>query len=225
MTVSLDFLPALTVFDFDGVIIDSAPLKAAAFAELFNDYPEHRETINDFHRRNSGISRFRQFDHIYRSILRLPLTPEEAERRSRRFSDIVLPKLMQTSTLAGSLEFILRVRSAGVPTYILSGTPHAELLHVVESIGIRALFDDVFGSPPDKVTQLKAFTDSWDVSPESILFIGDARSDEADASVAGVTFIGVAAQHNGFTQGTRVVSSLAEITLPIGLDPVANSHL
>jgi beta-phosphoglucomutase-like phosphatase (HAD superfamily) len=45
------------VFDFDGVILESADIKTNAFRALFASYPEHVDQIVDFHLRNAGVSR------------------------------------------------------------------------------------------------------------------------------------------------------------------------
>ena len=43
------------IFDFDGVILESADIKTQAFIELFADNPDHREAILRQHHDNVGI--------------------------------------------------------------------------------------------------------------------------------------------------------------------------
>ena len=51
--VKLDAL----LFDFDGVILESADIKTDAFRELFADQPAHVEEIVALHQRYGGVSR------------------------------------------------------------------------------------------------------------------------------------------------------------------------
>ena len=64
------------IFDFDGVIIESADIKTEAFRALFENYPEHVEAIAGFHIENGGMSRFDKFRHIYKNIINEELNEE-----------------------------------------------------------------------------------------------------------------------------------------------------
>ncbi len=65
------------ILDFDGVIVESLPLKAAAFKKVFSFAPEHLDEIIAFHLENGGMSRYDKFRYIYANILGEPLTPSE----------------------------------------------------------------------------------------------------------------------------------------------------
>src|SRR5688500_11624263 len=73
-------VPSAVIFDFDGVILESANIKTEAFLTLFADHTEHREAIRGYHVRNVGISRFRKFEWIYSELLKTPLCEAESIR-------------------------------------------------------------------------------------------------------------------------------------------------
>ncbi|MDN5339305.1 MAG: hypothetical protein PWQ30_414, partial [Euryarchaeota archaeon] len=54
------------ILDFDGVVVESLPLKTAAFRKIFSfTSPEHLDEIIAFHLENGGMSRYDKFRHIY----------------------------------------------------------------------------------------------------------------------------------------------------------------
>ena len=57
------------VFDFDGVLAESANLKTRAFSDLFKG--EDEETVRQivaYHLKNAGVSRFEKFKIIYMAL-------------------------------------------------------------------------------------------------------------------------------------------------------------
>ncbi|HXW99392.1 MAG TPA: HAD family hydrolase, partial [Methanomicrobiales archaeon] len=65
------------ILDFDGVVLESVGVKTAAFRTLFSFVPAHVDKIVEYHRRNTGVSRFDKFRYIYREILKDPLSEEQ----------------------------------------------------------------------------------------------------------------------------------------------------
>ena len=64
------------ILDFDGVIVESIPLKTVAFRKIFSFAPpEHLDEIIAFHLENGGMSRYDKFRHIYANILPNPSPP------------------------------------------------------------------------------------------------------------------------------------------------------
>ncbi|MCK8519384.1 HAD family hydrolase [Methanoculleus sp. 7T] len=63
------------ILDFDGVIVESIPLKTVAFRKIFSFAPEHLDEIIAFHLENGGMSRYDKFRYIYANILNEDLPP------------------------------------------------------------------------------------------------------------------------------------------------------
>ena len=81
------------IFDFDGVIVESAEIKTKAFKELFTDYPQKIEEIVQYHLANGGISRYVKFRYIYEQILGQKLSEDTEIKLGKDFSKIVLQKI------------------------------------------------------------------------------------------------------------------------------------
>jgi beta-phosphoglucomutase len=72
---------ATLILDFDGVIVESIPLKTVAFSKIFSFAPpKHLDEIIAFHLENGGMSRYDKFRHIYANILHE--APHPRDRRS-----------------------------------------------------------------------------------------------------------------------------------------------
>lgn len=177
------------VFDFDGVILESAGIKTKAFGRLFAGvYPDKAEEIMAYHIHNAGISRYVKFEHIYAHILRKPLDPEEKERLGRNFSDIVFDEILSTPFVAGAREFL----EGGMNDFLLfiaSGTPEEELHRILGLRSIAHLFCEAHGSPKNKREIVLDILNRYALSKEEVVFVGDAESDLKASGEAGVAFI------------------------------------
>ena len=53
-------------WDFDGVIIDSMPIREFGFRRIFKDFNKEKvELLTDFHRENGGLSRFFKIRYFF----------------------------------------------------------------------------------------------------------------------------------------------------------------
>ena len=69
------------VFDFDGVILESADCKTDAFVELYEPHgPDVVAKVRAHHLANLGISRFKKFAWIAEHVLHVPHTEEDGKR-------------------------------------------------------------------------------------------------------------------------------------------------
>ncbi|HIO70318.1 MAG TPA: HAD family hydrolase, partial [Campylobacterales bacterium] len=58
------------IFDFDGVILDSMPIREFGFRQIFKDFPKDRvEKLIEFHRKNGGWSRFIKIRYFFENIM------------------------------------------------------------------------------------------------------------------------------------------------------------
>jgi beta-phosphoglucomutase-like phosphatase (HAD superfamily) len=58
------------IWDFDGVIIDSMPIRGQGFEEIFKDFAAvHVEELMRYHRANGGLSRFVKIRYFFEVIL------------------------------------------------------------------------------------------------------------------------------------------------------------
>ena len=178
-----------TIFDFDGVILESAGIKTKAFGRLFaGDYPDKVEEILAYHIHNAGISRYVKFDYIYTHILKKPLATEKKEELGKNFSDIVFDEILNTPFVAGALELLEGSRNDFL-FFIASGTPEEELHHILSLRRIAHLFCEAHGSPKKKREIILDILHRYALHKEEVVFVGDAESDLKASEEAGVAFI------------------------------------
>jgi beta-phosphoglucomutase len=177
------------ILDFDGVIVESIPLKTVAFQKIFSFAPpEHLDEIIAFHLENGGMSRYDKFRHIYANILHEPLTPEQEERLADEYVRLIFDAMLTVPYVQGA-EDLLRT------------APGAPALHRLRDPGGRDARDRPPPGPhkvlrPDlrlaedegRVYQGDPRRDRRVAHPKA-LFVGDAPNDWQAACETGVRFV------------------------------------
>ena len=181
-------VPKAVIFDFDGVILESAEIKTEAFLELFAGYPAQHDAILRHHIENLGISRYRKFEWIYRELLDEPLDEDLSRSLGERFSVIVLEKILACSFVPGAIE-LLEILAPRIPLFVASGTPQEELETVVAARGIGGFFREIWGTPLSKIEIIKSIMTRYSLSAPDVVFIGDGISDYRAAKETGVSFL------------------------------------
>lgn len=184
------------VFDFDGVILDSAIIKRQAFADLYADYPAHDyQAIVAYLSRRGGQPREVKFHHIEEHILGRSVNNQGIQTLCDRFKENVEQKLMMAPTIPGAIEF-LRHWHMSRSLFLLSATPQYELDDIVQSRGLATYFKAVIGAPPDKSTGLRNLLARHHFDAQRAIMIGDSYNDYRAARSNGTLFIGVMADCN-----------------------------
>lgn len=181
--------PRVIIFDFDGVVLESADIKTRAFALLFKEHEEHVDSIVDLHLSLAGVSRYEKFRLIYRDILDRPLDDAEMERLGEEFSRIALEEVLACDFVPGARQFLQR-RHRTQALYVASGTPEEELRHIVRERGLERFFTGVYGTPAVKAEIARRILEETGAERHEAVFIGDATTDLEGAREAGVHFIG-----------------------------------
>ncbi len=184
---------SVLVFDFDGVILDSAILKRQAFADLYDDEPEkNRRAVVAYLNRRGGQPREVKFRHIEGQILGRDAGESRIQELCRRFKAHVEQRLLEAPAIPGALEFLERWRGH-LPLYLLSATPEPELKTITARRRLDRYFVEVIGAPPDKVNGLRNLLARRGHVPADTVMIGDSYNDYRAARSNGTAFIGVTA--------------------------------
>jgi phosphoglycolate phosphatase-like HAD superfamily hydrolase len=180
---------AAIVFDFDGVIVESADVKTDAFVELFAAHgPAVQDQVKAHHLANMGISRFVKFAWIYENVLRQPLAEADSALLGEKFSALALDKVLAAPFVPGA-ESALAALAPRFPLFVASGTPQGELDLIVDRRGLRERFREVHGTPREKPAILADLMLRHKLSPDQVLFVGDGLSDYKAAAATGVGFL------------------------------------
>lgn len=181
--------PNAVVFDFDGVIIESVELKSRAFTTLFSDRPDLHAAIRAHHERHLGISRQEKIRWILERLLGREPDARTIDELACRFSRLVLEEAVRCPEVPGARSALEALGRLGVPAFVASGTPEAELRDIVTRRGLAHLFDRVLGSPATKAAILRRILEEHDLAPEAVVMVGDGATDWEAAVAAGVPFV------------------------------------
>ena len=177
------------ILDFDGVLIESVSIKTQAFRKLFMFVPEHLDAIEQYHVKEMGRSRYEKFRFIYKNILKRPLSQDQCKWLSDTFSKIVFDEIKTTPYVKGAEDFLNNYYKK-IPLYIVSATPELELVNIVNQRKMSHYFQKVYGSPKSKTDLITLIIQENKLSPDSVMFVGDAVNDWVAARDCGIRFIG-----------------------------------
>lgn len=215
MTAAAEAPARAVVFDFDGVILDSADLKGEALAAVFADHPEHLPAILAHHEEHLGISRFEKFRWVYRELLRRPLPADEERLLGERYAAWVVGRVLAAPFVPGARELLREL--AGRPVFVASGTPQEELAGIVRERGLAPYFTEVHGAPATKEGILRGVLARHGLAPGEVLVVGDGLSDYRAAAATGVRFAGRARDGRFDGLGVPVIDDLRELRPLLGL--------
>jgi len=185
------------IFDFDGVIIESMDIKARAFAHLFKAWPEHVDKIVAFHLKHGGLSRFEKFEWIYNDLLHQSLSSSHKAELGKQFSEYVYQAVLECPFVDGAVEFLNKYYQS-LSLFIVSGTPHGELLSIIEERGLKKYFVEIFGAPRKKDVLNRAILQKYKLSTKETIAIGDSIDDYEGAVKTEIAFIGRVNDDNPF---------------------------
>ncbi len=205
------------IFDFDGVILESADIKTVAFVEMFDHRPDLQPAILAHHLDNLGVSRYDKFAWIYKELLGEGFTDEIREQMGRDFSALVLQKILACPFVPGAYE-TLDSLVGEMPLFIASGTPQEELDLIVDQRGLRPYFKEVWGSPRKKADIIQDILTRYELTSCEALMVGDGASDHKAAVQTDLHFVARdTAEQSAYWQEQEIPLVMADLTDFTGL--------
>ena len=177
------------ILDFDGVIVESVGIKDRAFYELYQGYPDHIDAIMSYHLAHNATIRFIKFKYISENILGRTYTPEDERLLSNRFSDLIFKEIVACPYVPGALEFLESFHGK-LPMYLVSISPQAELMRILENRNLTRYFFEVFSSDWKKIDAIKHILHKENIENTQAVFIGDTYEDYQAALATEVAFVG-----------------------------------
>ena len=178
-----------SVFDCDGVILNSNQLKTEAFARTLEGEPEkYVVEMIAYHKANGGVSRYKKFRHYFEEIHPDKDVEKKIEQAISSFAIIVHNGLMECNYIPGVLDFIKELNEKDLNLFVVSGSDEEELREVFSKRKIISLFSSVYGSPSTKSENMSKVTDIVGKQSKGILF-GDSKSDMEVAEEFGLDFV------------------------------------
>lgn len=201
------------IFDFDGVILESAVIKTEAFGEVVKDYPEEQaRAFVDYHMSHMGISRHVKFRYFIEEILNEEYSDEKEQRLADAFERIVFDRVMKCAFVPGAQEFLERNYDK-FDMFIASGTPDEEMNRIIDGRNLRRYFIGIYGTPMKKPEIIRQILDQYGYLNKETIFVGDAGTDLNAANETSLVFVGrsTTENENTFRDIAYKVSSIMEI--------------
>lgn len=215
--------PSAVIFDFDGVILDSAGMKTDVFVAVYGQTGgPHEAALRKTIWRNGGVTRTGMVAILEREVFGREATPEIVADRAGRYAAIVDKAVYDCPLIAGARELLERLR--GIPCHLVSGTPHRVLHGIVAAKGLDGFFATLTGAPDDgtpndKSAIFAALVAANAHDPASTLVVGDSLTELVGARHIGAPFAGVVPPGvpDPFPAGTLTVHDLHGLAAEIGV--------
>lgn len=181
------------VLDFDGVVVPgSETVKQQAWDSAFGKRGEQFCSLLA-QARSHYAGRGDRFDILTSVHEALGKSTEEARRCAQEdavvFAQTIAERILKLGVSEQTKAALQSLSELG-PLYLNSTTPTKELIERVRVLGIGEYFTDILGSDHTKVENLHIIAQREGVSPQQIIFLGDAESDRKAAEEFGCLFVG-----------------------------------
>ena len=176
-------------WDFDGVIKDSASVKAQAYVDMVAEFGVNaqKRVLLDY-KLAGGMSRFELIPRFYNDLLKIELTDAQLAKKFDLYSKMVVESVILSAYIKG-VESYLDINFNTQRFIIVTNTPKTEIDMILKKLGIDRYFESVFGAPDLKEDVVKNTLERCDVSADNCVFVGDSSGDFKAAQVNNVPFI------------------------------------
>jgi phosphoglycolate phosphatase-like HAD superfamily hydrolase len=175
--------------DFDGTLVESNNIKDCAFETIFSEWPEHTESMMQWHLANDAIERREKFRYFVEEVLALSEQNDLIEKLTARFGQLTKSAIVECPFVKGVEDFLEYIWNR-FPVYLVSATPQIDLVQIIEERKLCKYFKEIYGAPIRKIETLKKIMLSEKASADEILFIGDSPEDQQSGELLGIEFIG-----------------------------------
>lgn len=179
------------LWDFDGVIMDSMPIRSKGFEVVLAGYPKEQvDQLMAFHEANGGLSRYVKFRYFFEEIRKESITDQEVLILADKFSEIMLSLLMDQNLLIQDSVSFIRSNWQKFEMHIVSGSDGKELRIINDSLDLSSFFKTINGSPTPKKQLVAAVLADNQYDKKEVILIGDSINDFDAASFNEISFAG-----------------------------------
>jgi phosphoglycolate phosphatase-like HAD superfamily hydrolase len=179
------------LWDFDGVIMDSMPIRSKGFELVLAQYPKEQvDQLMAFHEANGGLSRYVKFRYFFEEIRKESVTDEEVLALAGKFSEIMLSLLMDQNLLIQDSVSFIKNNWQNFEMHIVSGSDGKELRMINDSLELSSFFKTINGSPTPKKQLVEDVLADNQYDKKDVILIGDSINDFDAASFNDISFAG-----------------------------------
>ncbi len=179
------------LWDFDGVIMDSMPIRNNGFRLVLKSFPaEQVEELMAYHLANGGLSRYHKFRYFFETIRKEQITNDIINQYAHSFSEIMMKNLIDENLLIEDSMNFIRKQHMNFEMHIVSGSDGRELNKICERLKIDRYFNSINGSPTPKKKLVKDILEKHCYDVKKTVLIGDSINDWEAAIENQIYFIG-----------------------------------
>lgn len=179
------------LWDFDGVIMDSNPVRTYGFQEVLKEYPaDQLNELITYHKQNGGLPRYDKFRYFFEKIRGEQVSSQEIARLSARFSEIMLARLLDPSLLIPDSVAFIKANYKNFMMHVVSGSDQTELRVICDHLDLTQYFVSIVGSPVLKPRLTGQILKTYNYNKYEVAFIGDSVNDYDAAVENGIDFWG-----------------------------------
>ena len=146
--------------------------------------------MREYHRINGGLSRYKKVRYFFEEILGETVTEKVVQDYARKFSHVVLNRLINPSLLlSDSIAFISEFHSR-TQMHVVSGSDGEELRQICSGLGISKYFKSINGAPTPKIELVSNLLQSFELEASDVCLIGDSINDYEASVINNIDFFG-----------------------------------
>lgn len=166
------------IWDFDGVIIDSVPIKTEGYRRLFKDYDEELVLkLVAYHELNGGISRYKKIEYFFNILLKKEISDKEILGYANKYSILTKEELSKEKYLIEDTIAFIKKNYKNYNMHIASGADDRDLKYICDSLDLNKYFLSIQGSPMIKSEIVKEILDKNKYESKETILIGDSIND------------------------------------------------
>lgn len=179
------------IFDFDGVILDSVPIKTEAFRKLFDGFSKDSiEQLLEYHKQNGGISRYVKVKYFFEEILSQGISEDDTLRYADKYSELTKEELTNPKYLIDDTVAFIKQNYKKYNVHVASGADENDLKYICEKLELTPYFLSINGSPTKKNDIVRNILEFRGYNKEETVLIGDSVNDYEAAKENGIEFYG-----------------------------------
>ena len=179
------------LFDFDGVILDSMPVREYGFRKIFEEFSNDLvEQLLEYHNKNGGLSRYVKIRYFYEVLLNKDISDDEVNEFADKFSIIMKKGLIDKKYLIKETVKFLDDNYKNYNLHIVSGSDEKELRFLCRELDVDKYFISIYGSPIHKNDLVKNIFNKYNYKKYKTILIGDSINDYEASKVNGIDFYG-----------------------------------
>lgn len=179
------------LFDFDGVILDSMPVRDFGFREIFKEFDrELVEKLIEYNNLNGGLSRYVKIRYFYEELLETTISEEKVKELAQKFSEIMRKELPNKKYMIEETVKFIEDNHEKYNLHIVSGSDGDELRFLCKELELGKFFLSIDGSPTPKNQLVANVLQKNNYLENETILIGDSINDYEAARVNNIDFYG-----------------------------------